>query len=274
VAMLLSVTNLPGDTTGRHGSRRLLRAELEGRRLVPPPRLRGRTSQPALVERRRRRRGPGRLVAPSSVGPSGAPPIDPAPHDLPGDLCVRHCHDDRLLWVPRAVGPPPRARLDVHPSALCLIERRPGPRITCVSFSVSVSSRSRSRSALGLGLALLSVFLHRSGTRRDGWCERRSRGGGPEGRGTQGGTTSGRGVHRVSPDAGAEQDPWVATPTGRPTRRGASAGPRPPTLAITRGCASRYVHEGEGVARDDGPRARRAAVGGTRADRWCHPGGR
>jgi hypothetical protein len=35
---------------------------------------------------------------------------------------------------------------------------------------------------------------------------------------------------------------------------------------------SRYVHEGEGVARDDGPRARPAAVGGTRADWLGSPG--
>jgi hypothetical protein len=35
--------------------------------------------------------------------------------------------------------------------------------------------------------------------------------------------------------------------------------------------AARYVHEGEGVARDDGPRARPAAVGGTRADRFGSP---
>jgi hypothetical protein len=78
-------------------------------------------------------------------------PIDPAPHDLPGDLCVRHCHDDHPLWVPRAVGPPPRARLDVHPSALCLIERRPGPRITCMSVSFSVS--------VSVFLVSVSVFL-------------------------------------------------------------------------------------------------------------------
>jgi hypothetical protein len=50
---------------------------------------------------------------------------------------------------------------------------------------------------------------------------------------------------------------------GRADRRGRdeTAGPPPPTLAIGAGHGTRYVHEGEGVARDDGPRARRAARG-------------
>jgi hypothetical protein len=67
-------------------------------------------------------------------------------------------------------------------------------------------------------------------------------------------------------------DGWRA---GRADRRGCdeTAGTPPPTLMIDARVAARYVHEGEGVARDGLPRARPAAVGGTRADRWCRPGG-
>jgi hypothetical protein len=63
---------------------------------------------------------------------------------------------------------------------------------------------------------------------------------------------------------------------GRADRRGRAetAGTPPPTLMFIAVLVARYIHEGEGVARDGVPRARRAAVGGTRADRWCHPGGR
>jgi hypothetical protein len=245
---------------------------------VPPPRLRGRTStRRAVMIANVGGRGPAVSSRPRRSALPSRHPIDPASHDLPGDLCVRHCHDDRPLWVPRAVGPPPRARLDVHPSALCRDDLRRRAGIACgacsgsCSFRFSVCFRSGSPSALGL--VRLFLFPDHASTRRDGWRERRSRGGGPEGRGTQGGTASGCGVHRVSPDAGTEQDPWVATPTGRPTRRDASAGPRPPTFAFIPSSLPRYVHEGEGVARDGVPRARPAAVGGTRADQWCHPGG-
>jgi hypothetical protein len=84
---------------------------------------------------------------------------------------------------------------------------------------------ARSGSPSALGLVRLSLFPDHTSTRRDGWRERRSRGGGPEGRGTQGGTASGCGVHRVSPDAGTEQDPWVAT--RRADRRGETRAPGP-----------------------------------------------
>jgi hypothetical protein len=69
-------------------------------------------------------------------------PIDPAPHDLPGDLCVHPCQDDHLLWVPRAVGPPPRVRLDVHPSAFCLNDRRQTPARSAFSVCSLLCSYS------------------------------------------------------------------------------------------------------------------------------------
>jgi hypothetical protein len=189
--VLRSVTNLPGDTTGRHGSRRRLRASLEDRHLVPPPRLRGRTSPRAPRRSRTSADGARRSRLASSVGPAVRHPRDTPPQGIREISRVRSAS---MAFLPGSRAPPVHllgfvARTTRH--AVCLRDperaraereqrraEREQRRAEQSSAAQTGSRGEQSRPRKGSG----AWSGGGRSCRRRRWTSRRTRGGGPTAR--------------------------------------------------------------------------------------------
>jgi hypothetical protein len=202
------------------GPARELRASLEDRHRAPPPRLRGRTSS------RGQRRSPASAegARPSRRVLVGRPFRRATP-----SILLRTTSRETSAYVTAVTTAFSGSRApSVH-----LLGRAststPPPCAVTTSAEEPASSAARPRARAGsrsaLGLVLLWLFPDQASTRRDGWRERRSRGGGPEGRGTQGETASSTNAHGRSPGRTSKESPWVAH--RRADRRGETRAPGP-----------------------------------------------
>jgi hypothetical protein len=254
--VLLSVTNLPRSTTGRHGSRPTAAGLARGpsSRATPSP------SWTYLAmkhgdDRQRRRTGPGARVSPRRSARRCA-----TPGTLLRSIAERSpvCGRARLQFLPGSRAPPVHllgfaARTTRHALCLCDPER-------------SRADQTENDPARGLG-------GRRSGTR---W--RGGRRGAPEEvdrrrAGPREGGRHGSDVRRGLPGGRAEQDRWGGATEG-PTDEDATRRPGPlrrrwrSALATGRGTSTKARGWRAMTVLERGAQL----AGGTRADRWCRPG--
>jgi hypothetical protein len=277
VATLLSVTNLPGDTTGRHGSRRLLRAELEGRRLVPPPRLRGRTSLRGRVDHERRRTGPGARASPRRSARRGR---------NPGILLRTSVGRDTMYTAPRrssSLGPAPLRSTSsasslappVTPCARTVQKDQEQTEAEAETDRGRGRGRGRDRDRDRDRDQARRLGGVRPGAEAEGWTSRRARGGGPTARGTQRRRSSRQRRTQRSPGRWCEAGSMGGATEG-PTDEGVTRRPGPlrrrsrSSVVTRRGTSTKARGWHEAASLELG--AQRAA--GPVPTGWAHPGGR